>query len=75
MCGSYCFWSAKAILFGGFLNEDFSKPQQLSTFALTLFQYKTRVDGNDVRVGKCNLPEFVVESKQLQCLSVILTET
>lgn len=35
-----------------FLNEIHSKPQQLSTYALTLFQYKTCVDGTDVRVGK-----------------------
>lgn len=35
-----------------FLNKIHSKPQQLSTYALTLFQYKTRVDGTDVRVGK-----------------------
>lgn len=37
------------------LNYNNSKPQQLSTYALTLFQYKTRVDGTDVRVGKSNL--------------------
>lgn len=37
---------------GSFLNEIHSKPQQLSTYALTLFQYKTCVDGTDVRVGK-----------------------
>ena len=29
----------------------FSKPQQLSTFALTLFNYKTEVDGEKVSVG------------------------
>lgn len=39
----------------GFLNENHSKPQQLSTYALTLFQYKTRVDGIDVRVGRYTL--------------------
>lgn len=34
-----------------FLNGlSHSKPQQLSTYALTLFQYKTSVDGIDVRV-------------------------
>lgn len=35
------------------LTLNLSKPQQLSTYALTLFQYKTLVDGIDVRVGKC----------------------
>lgn len=29
-----------------------SKPQQLSTFALTLFNYKTQIDGKTVSVGK-----------------------
>jgi len=29
-----------------------SKPQQLSTYALTLFSYDTEVDGEKVQVGK-----------------------
>ena len=29
-----------------------SKPQQLSTYALTLFNYKTEVNGQKVLVGK-----------------------
>lgn len=35
-----------------FLNKDFSKPQQLSTYALTLFNYKTEVNGQKVLVGE-----------------------
>lgn len=54
------------------LNYNNSKPQQLSTYALTLFQYKTRVDGTDVRVGKsnltCSLPICV---KFVDCLLLI----
>ena len=34
-----------------FLNL-FSKPQQLSTYALTLFNYKTEVNGQKVLVGE-----------------------
>lgn len=30
----------------------FSKPQQLSTFALTLFSYNTQVEDEKVQVGK-----------------------
>ena len=29
-----------------------SKPQQLSTYALTLFNYETKIDGNEVSVGE-----------------------
>ncbi|XP_022783009.1 rab-like protein 2A [Stylophora pistillata] len=39
----------KSKLVERFLMDGY-KPQQLSTYALTLFQYKTRVDGIDVRV-------------------------
>ncbi|CAH3105142.1 unnamed protein product [Pocillopora meandrina] len=39
----------KSKLVERFLMDGY-KPQQLSTYALTLFQYKTRVDGTDVRV-------------------------
>lgn len=34
------------------LNHNFSKPQQLSTFALTLFNYQTEVNKEKVSVGK-----------------------
>ena len=37
-----------------FLNLN-SKPQQLSTYALTLFNYKTEVNGQKVLVGKWHL--------------------
>ena len=30
-----------------------SEPKQLSTYALTRFEYRTNVDNKDVRVGKC----------------------
>jgi len=39
----------KSKLVERFLMDGY-KPQQLSTYALTLFQYKTHVDGTDVRV-------------------------
>eukprot|EP00056_Hartaetosiga_gracilis_P017135 m.6504 g.6504 ORF g.6504 m.6504 type:complete len:195 (-) comp5294_c0_seq1:1685-2269(-) len=39
----------KSKLVERFLMDDY-KPQQLSTFALTLFQYDTQVDGKDVVV-------------------------
>jgi len=36
-----------------FLNLDScSKPQQLSTYALTLFNYETKINGNILSVGK-----------------------
>jgi hypothetical protein len=34
------------------LNLTFSKPQQLSTYALTLFNYQTEVNEEKVSVGK-----------------------
>ena len=43
----YCIWKNLK-----FLNGHPSKPQQLSTYALTLFQYRTHVEDKDVRVGE-----------------------
>ena len=39
-----------------------SKPQQLSTYALTLFSYNTEVNGDKVQVGKLVIFEFYLLS-------------
>ena len=37
-----------------------SQPQQLSTFALTLFRYETKVDGKEITVGEYIWTEFKI---------------
>ena len=44
---------------------NLSQPQQLSTYALTLFKYKTKVNDQDIQVGMYNnWPSFqIVQGK------------
>lgn len=53
------------------LTSDLSKPQQLSTYALTLFQYKTLVDGIDVRVGEYHSLMIIIKVKLIVSMHII----
>lgn len=44
---------------------DKYKPQQNSTFALTLYRYKTKVDGEAVEIGKSYLGFHILETPNL----------
>lgn len=43
-------WNCSPFVFLNFFFTMDSKPQQQSTYALTLFQYKAEVDGQDVEI-------------------------
>lgn len=56
------------------LTSDLSKPQQLSTYALTLFQYKTLVDGIDVRVGEYHSLMIIINNNSLNARNLLTSK-